>query len=59
MTFPNEEITLTHHYMGRDPIKINIAECLRWMTDQAINNYDTDGKNQNIDATAQVKEAML
>jgi hypothetical protein len=44
--------------MGRDPIKINVAECLRWMTDQAINNYDTGG-NPNVDATAEVKEAMM
>jgi hypothetical protein len=44
--------------MGCDPIKINVAECLLWMTDQAINNFDTGG-NPNVDATAEVKEAML
>jgi hypothetical protein len=42
-TFPNKETTLDHHYMNGQTIKVNISECLLWLTERA----DPDEMLQN------------
>jgi hypothetical protein len=42
-TFPNKETTLDHHNMNGQTIKVNISECLLWLTERA----DPDEMLQN------------
>jgi hypothetical protein len=29
--FPSKELTLENHYMGREPIVINLNDCMQWL----------------------------
>jgi hypothetical protein len=34
-SFPNSNVELEHHMINGEPIKINVAECLSWLTKNA------------------------
>eukprot|EP00956_Cyclotella_meneghiniana_P020348 scaffold35756_cov21-Cyclotella_meneghiniana.AAC.1 len=56
-SFPDEDIVLKNHYLGKKDTVINVKECLTWLTDGAFNSFDPP--NANGDKTAQLKEALL
>eukprot|EP00956_Cyclotella_meneghiniana_P026149 scaffold55872_cov78-Cyclotella_meneghiniana.AAC.1 len=56
-SFPDENIVLKHHYLGKNDTIINVKECLTWLTDGAFDSFDPP--NASGDKTAQLKEALM
>eukprot|EP00956_Cyclotella_meneghiniana_P010989 scaffold15408_cov41-Cyclotella_meneghiniana.AAC.7 len=56
-SFPDEDIELKHHYLGKQPTKINIRECLTWLIEGTLDSFKPP--NTNGDVTAQLKDKLM